>query len=220
MKTILNNLNFFQKRKRNIILSPLKKTNFENLIEYLDTSLIRNILDIGAGGFVGETTTKHLTNYFKQSKIIALEKRIEACEQLEKKFAGKIEVICGDIANFNKGAPYDLIVIDLDASLITWIYEELLENQLYKLLKPNGYIIAIGIANIKNAKKFFSEEAARTLQEQWCPFMKKYIKASGMTLENMKIKFHESDKYYVLNVLDKWDKKENVVNWVFFQKKG
>ena len=113
-------------------------SGFRFLIEALPLKKRCRALDVGAGGFVGETTTRHLLEALK-ARIDAVEIDASLCEQLRKRFGRKITVSCADIESFAASAKqkYDLIVHDVTP-------RDLLLSMLpryARLLKADGWLV-------------------------------------------------------------------------------
>src|SRR5205807_5733414 len=63
-------------------------SSFRDLVAALQLQGVARILDVGAGGFLGETTTIHLLDLFPDAQITAVELDAERADALKEK--------CGD----------------------------------------------------------------------------------------------------------------------------
>jgi len=117
-------------------------TNFELMMWELDLPHDAKVLDVGAGGFVGETTTKHLVNKFDH--VFALEQNEAACGKLREKYTPEIlTVLCGSIEEFVPLFEYDLMVVDLNSGQIPFIRDTLIEHYGRYIVRIGGYIITL-----------------------------------------------------------------------------
>jgi len=99
-------------------------------------------VDVGAGGFVGKSTTVHLCAL--GGRTIALEINADRAAALQAAFPA-IDVRCQDIRTFDwSGGPYDVVVFDLDSGLIPLIMTELIQAT-RPHLAPGGVVIAVVI---------------------------------------------------------------------------
>lgn len=95
-------------------------------------------LDIGSGGFLGNTTTRHLVEVL-DAEVDAVEIDTELARKLDEKFAGRIKVHAMAIQDFPRaGRQYDIIVSDLP--MVPWQINEFAPDWLENL-KPGGYYI-------------------------------------------------------------------------------
>ena len=95
-------------------------------------------LDIGAGGFLGNTTTRHLVEVL-DADVDAVEIDADLAHKLDEKFAGRIKVHNLAIQDFPRaGRRYDVIVSDLP--MVPWQINTFAPDWLENL-KPGGYYI-------------------------------------------------------------------------------
>lgn len=124
-------------------LAPLAmrvgSSGFRAILKDLDLPKGAKALDVGAGGFAGATTTRHLVDIL-DAKIDAVELIPELAEKLEAAFPkGRLNVVVGDIFDFKPPAePYDILVFDLP--IIGDQIETLIPRWLPHL-KPGGYVL-------------------------------------------------------------------------------
>src|SRR4051812_28417177 len=85
-------------------------SSFRDLVDALQLDAVARILDVGAGGFLGETTTIHLLELFPEADITAVELDEERAKGLEEKFGDRLGVVAGDVEAYAPPAPFDLIV--------------------------------------------------------------------------------------------------------------
>lgn len=115
------------------------RSGFRAILKNLDLPKGAYALDVGAGGFAGETTTRHLVDVL-DAKIDAVELIPELAQKLEAAFPkGRLNVVVGDIFDFKPPAePYDILVFDLP--IIGDQIETLIPRWLPHL-KPGGYVV-------------------------------------------------------------------------------
>jgi predicted O-methyltransferase YrrM len=96
------------------------------------------VLDIGAGGFCGETTTKYLCRF--HDDITAVENDPVLSHALEARYP-QVKVVCADGLDFMRktALSFDLIVIDIN--LDDALYSDFLPAA-KNCLPPGGFIIA------------------------------------------------------------------------------
>src|SRR2546421_4153499 len=102
-------------------------SSFRDLVAALQLQGVARILDVGAGGFLGETTTIHLLDLFPDAQITAVELDAERADALKEKFGDRMEVVAGDIEEYAPPEPFDLVVIDLDSQRVPLVFDRLLE---------------------------------------------------------------------------------------------
>lgn len=114
-------------------------STFKKLLEKLNLKPAR-ILDVGAGGFTGQTTTIHLTELYSDAAIVCVERNYVNATRLANKYP-KLDVVHTLIENYEDATPFDLVVLDLASNQVEWVFEELLPNKLLDLLKQDSVVI-------------------------------------------------------------------------------
>src|SRR5436190_24126964 len=71
-------------------------SSFRDLLEALHLDGVDTILDIGAGGFCGETTTIHLAELF-DAHIVGVEIDAGRAGKLHERFGARVEVVAQDV---------------------------------------------------------------------------------------------------------------------------
>jgi hypothetical protein len=97
-------------------------------------------VDVGAGGFNGETTTDHIVELLG-GRIIGIEPDPARCRSLEEKYKGRIEVVNGYYGKIGARTPFDLLVIGIGTQLIRDIFSKLLQFGIEGGLKVGGYVV-------------------------------------------------------------------------------
>jgi hypothetical protein len=200
---------------------------FEAIVKKLRLPRHPRILDVGAGGFVGETTTRHLVRYFG-GEITAIEIHQGRAERLQEAFQDKIKVICGDFTQYQWNDRFDLIVLDLDPLCMPAIFYAWLPGKVFRLLRPGGYTIAINLANWENAITPGSAiHYGCDLRLRFAPgdlmhgFLLTYWGALNVTEAVVRGKFARDPLYKVVSVMDKWvNDPKNIINYVCLQKRS
>ena len=117
-------------------------TNFEKMLALVPLESNAKVVDIGAGGFEGETTTKHLVDRFDW--VVAVDKNRDRALKLADKFdKEKLGIIVCTLEDFEPLHPYDLMVIDLDEGQIPWIFKEAIPKYGSNIVKFGGYVITL-----------------------------------------------------------------------------
>ncbi len=159
------------------------------------------ILDVGAGGFAGATTTAHLVERWP-GRVHALEIRPERAQALHDKLGGRITIEVGDFYTYAPDQPFDLVVLDLDTSGHSRQYYEGIPKA-RGLLEPAGKVIASLIydcdAAFGGAAPLFKPEA-RGAQEA---FMQAYFGTTTLSLETAR-RVMWGHGFAALGMTDKW----------------
>lgn len=100
------------------------------------------ILDVGAGGFVGETTTKYLIA-LPGARVDGIELDKPEVDALAAKFGDKVRAMHGNFLTHEFDTTYDVIVLDMDSQTLPAQFESWIPGKVTELLNPNGIIIAL-----------------------------------------------------------------------------
>lgn len=188
---------------------------FRDLLAALSPRGVRRILDVGAGGFVGDVTTRHLLELCPDAVVTALELRPERVDALRERFAGApVEVVEGDVRELAADEPFDLVVIDLDTSVIPLIFDELLDGVIARVTRPGALVITLVMTDQYQA--FFGEKAyPPTDAERHERFMLRRFGALRLTDESLKEQFAGNPRYDALVLVDKWRRDPaNFIGWL------
>src|SRR4051794_41368686 len=79
-----------------------KSTSFRSLLRALHLRRVESVLDVGAGGFVGETTTTHLLDLL-DAAVTAVELHPERVAALEERVGDRLEGGCGGAVKWGDG---------------------------------------------------------------------------------------------------------------------
>jgi predicted O-methyltransferase YrrM len=182
------------------------------------------IIDVGAGGFVGQTTTRHLVE-IPRAEVTAVEISAERAQRLAEAFGDRVNVICGDFATVELQGSYDLVVIDTDVLVMPTAFQNWLNGRVFRLLRPGGYVIAINLSSWTNATApgaaiHYGVDDRRRLQigDFMHDFMLSYWGALEVTPEVVRGKFAADSGYEFVAVKDKWPKK-NIISYVCLRKR-
>lgn len=195
------------------------QTPFEDLISRLGCPHGCRVLDVGAGGFCGETTTQHLVKYIR-GEITAIEINEEKALALKERFYPQVVVINGDFLKYKFDDVFDLIVLDLDAKLIPDMFEIWLNDKVYNLLSSNGIVIVINVGSYENCsdkEKGLNIHIHKLIYD----FMQRYWKTLIVDNNVINNKFANDTKYDLVEVVDKWaNNPKNIIQWVVLKKRA
>jgi phospholipid N-methyltransferase len=196
-----------------------RRTPFENLIEKLKCPDGCKVLDVGAGGFCGETTTQYLVKHVT-GEITAIEIEKDKALALKERFQSQsqVNVINGDFLKYRFDDIFDLIILDLDTKLIPEMFEVWINGKVFDLLSNNGIVIAINVgsyANCCDKEKGLQEHLHKLIYE----FMQRYWGTLLVTDNVIINKFNTDSRYRVIEVVDKWYKDpKNFIQWIVLKK--
>jgi hypothetical protein len=117
-----------------------ERTPFRRALDDLGLPRTSRVLDVGAGGFAGDVTTRHLVDLF-DGPVAAIERDPERVAALAERFGSDVTVTEGDAFADPLGGPYDLVVVDLDSGLIPRAFERLLPTLQALELAPGGVVV-------------------------------------------------------------------------------
>ena len=207
----------FKLRKPKALGLQRTSSAFRDLVAELDTSGVDSVLDIGAGGFVGATTTEHLLDVL-DARVTAIELDADRADALRKRFGDRVEVVVGDAWEWDDGRAFDLVVLDIDTPRIPGIFEEHLEGRLLQLVRPGGLVISVIVSDV--ALAYHGPKAMRAENEpEMAAFLDGYFGTRHLTETAVKERFARHAHYRALALVDKWrDDPANYVAWLALQR--
>lgn len=123
------------------------------------------VLDVGAGGFCGATTTQFLAAMFPQKDITLIEQKEGLIPPLKETFP-EANVIHGDFFEYSPRNKYGLLSVDLNFQNHVTRWDDILKAS-HKLLKKGGVLITYTVnsldglpmiqENHDDARKFVKE---------------------------------------------------------------
>jgi hypothetical protein len=191
-------------------------SGFRAILRLLGLPIGCKVLDVGAGGFLGETTTVHLLDVL-QANVIGIELDIEKAQRLKEKFGERIEVFIGRWEEYSTEEPQDLIIFDLDSQSIPTIFDSFIESAL-PMLGPRGVIVSLFIYD---ADAVFDSEKPllnpRDKQLHKAFLMRKFgtDKVDRVAAE----KAFSGSAFAVRGITDKWMEHRGL-GWIALQKRS
>lgn len=197
----------------------LSKIPFDAILLSLGLDRESTALDIGAGGFVGASTTRYLIDRL-HNPVVALELAPERCDALKEKFGAALDVHNGDIRTYDFGGKtFDLVVVDIDCFLIPEVYNDWLPNCVHGLMKPGGYAILVNFDQIKDPIDASAGISAE-VQEGVLPFLLEKFGDRRLTGDNVRRAYANDPLFEGVDAVGKWNGRENVLNWVVLRKRS
>jgi phospholipid N-methyltransferase len=193
-------------------------TGFSQILISLNLPPNPLILDVGAGGFVGETTTVHLLG-LPGAEIDAIELVPDRAHRLSAKFGRRINVINDDFLRHSFGKRYDLVVLDLDSRIIPALYENWLSGKVRDVLKPNGNVVVLcfGYAPPVPTPRFGLADEVQILAKD---FLLRYFGEQTLTPNVVKAAFDKNRDYRFLSMVGKQlERQPETIVWVALQRR-
>lgn len=191
-------------------------SGFRALLKCLTPPTKPRVLDVGAGGFLGETTTVHLLDVL-DARIDAVENNPDRARALQQKFGSRVSVFAEDFGNFDTAELYDLIVFDLDSDLIGAQYERFLPIT-SRMLKPKGIIIASLIYDSAVAYDPASDLLSPGGRPAYEAFLKRYFGTLKLTSNILDYRLF-GEGFAVLGLVDKWmAERPQALGWLALEK--
>ncbi len=197
----------------------LSDSSFRDLVAALGGHH-RRILDVGAGGFVGATTTVHLLDLFPDAHVTAVELDPTRADALREEFGERIEVVTADIAEYEAEELFDLIVIDLDTGAVPHIFDVLLEEVLLPLTRPGGLIVTIIVLDLFNAYHGPRPLLARDAEPEMCAFMLRRFGYLYLTDARVKAAYADHGELDPVVTVEKWRADvHNISGWTALRRR-
>jgi len=158
-------------------------------------------LDLGAGGFAGTTTTKHLVDFC--ATIDAVELDPVRAAALRDAFPDKrVNVIEGSAYDTTLTGPYDIIVSDIDTGQIPAQATTLAQN-CRQMLNRGGFYVIVFIFDLKNVFKPEAPMVSPIVLPILDDFMASSFGTTRVTTETM-TPFYKSMGYEVCGLVNKY----------------
>ena len=186
---------------------------FRDLVAALGPLDVTRILDVGAGGFVGDVTTRYLLELFPEATVTAVELDPGRADALRERFGDQVEVVTGDIREIPFDEPFDLVALDLDSGAIPLIYEELIDGVIANATHANSVVVTLVMTSHEQA--FSGPKAFKSGAEFHAAFMTREFGALELTDDVLKAHFDVNPRYDALVLVDKWrDDPANFIGWL------
>jgi SAM-dependent methyltransferase len=202
-----------------MLITRRRETSFRRLLRSLDLEQVGSVLDIGAGGFQGETTTRHLLDVL-DAPVTAVELDPGRAAALVERFGDRLEVVCADAFAWDDPRAFDLVVLDIDTPRIPALFEEQLDTGVLERVRPGGVVIAAVVADAEQA--FHGPKALPAANEPLIvPFLERHFGTRKLTDEGVKAHYAEHPHYRALALIDKWRRDPaNYMAWLALQRRG
>lgn len=185
-------------------------SNYKQLLKTAKIPQNGKILDIGAGGFGGQTTTQFLVQLYNPENITLIEYNKVHFEKLN--MFPKCKKIFGDFFSYDfKEEKFDLISVDLDSILQFGRWEEILKI-CDTLLTKNGYIVAYTIADMSKIK-MLNAENENVIKDH---LLKAYGIDTVIKKEHL-LKYYDKDAEF--EFVDSIEKND-LIQWILIKRKG
>ncbi len=193
---------------------------FNDLIGSLDIRPAR-VLDVGAGGFLGETTTRYLLESFPAAEVVAVEHNEERAAALAEKYADtpRLSVVAQSFFD-HESEPYDLVVLDLDSGLVPRIFSELLDGRVFDLLAPSGVVITVTITHAESSFDGGPRSLAPANRMSTGKRLEKIFGTGRIDDVALKSHFEGHPRYRAIVAVDKFrDDQGSPVGWLTLQRR-
>ena len=157
--------------------------SFPWILDVLKLNQATSVLDIGSGGFLGESTLKFILNRYS-GPITAIEIIHDRVYKLQKKFTNdNLTVIQSDAFDFDYSLKYGLIAVDFDSFIIPRFMNELLPKLSMSLL-PGGVLIGVTIYDHDLCFNSISPALSLSYADMQQDFMMKTYLSKRVTLDS------------------------------------
>ncbi len=196
-----------------------RDTPFRRIVAGLGLPRAARVLDIGAGGFVGETTTRHLTDLV-DAPVVALERDEGRAAKLAERFGDAIEVVAADAFAYAPADRFDLAVVDLDTGLIPRVFDELLDRLAAGALAPGGHAVVAIVTDLALA---YAGPSALHVDgaEPMAAFMRERFGRLRLDAEVLARAYDEAGVWRVVDLVPKYaDDPACYVGWAVLRLEG
>ena len=195
-----------------------KLLGFEGSLTLLPRKKFKSILDVGAGGFNGEVTTKFLFP-LSNNPIEAVEIVKEKADLLEQTYGEKIKVFNCDILDFAPKKKYDLISIDLHSNMFPKLFQTWLGSVFAPILRKGGYLVTscFGFAPDAPSPDFKLSEAIRPEAHE---FLNNFFGTSSLDFNSAKLGLEGNTPFQFIGIIGKSGSDNETVVYLVMQLKG
>ncbi|MFI5015375.1 MAG: hypothetical protein ACHQAY_23820 [Hyphomicrobiales bacterium] len=200
-------------------LTDARRSGLRAILSLLDLPPHPTTVDVGAGGFVGDTTTQPILDILG-GKVICIEADPSYSLALGWKFGDRITNIPGYYGAIGVNAPHDLVVLDIHTNFVPQIFDELLDFAVEDGLKPGGFLISVIVYNPSVA---YHEETGllnagnRAAQEA---FLRRYFGTELLDASILAGKFAAHKEFEFVALVDKYmGEGRNCVGWVVLRRR-
>lgn len=167
------------------------------------------VLDVGAGGFCGATTTQFLTLMFPQKDITLIELKEGLIPPLKEAFP-EANVVCGNFFEYSPRNKYGLVSVDLNFMYHVTRWDAILGTA-YRLLKKGGMLITYTINSLEGLSMVKgSHDDARMLVKDILGTNESYV-----SKETLQAYFDKNEMFSFVDCREK----NLLVQWILLQKK-
>lgn len=195
------------------------ESSFRDLVASLGCTP-RRILDVGAGGFVGETTTVHLVELFPTARITAVEYVAERIDPLRERFGPRLDVVQADIADYQPDAPFELVVVDFDLAVLHGRFRIPFDDVFIGLTAPGGILVTDMLVNHHNAFHGPQGTVSPDAEQPLLEFLDREFGTTIVTPEVLVTRLADHPTLEPLALVEKWrGDSSNFVGWAAFRRR-
>jgi hypothetical protein len=196
-------------------------SGFAAILNSIDIPKRSTVVDVGAGGFTGRTTTDPLINQGFE-RVICVERNPQRCDALRKKYGSRIEIREGPYGELGVSCAFELIVFDIDSPLAPLIYDRLIDFAVEDGLIAGGYLVCLVIYDLKAAYSGSVPPLDPRGYASQAEFMRRYFGSETLTEEIVSAAFANHPGFEFVALVDKYlnTSGPRCVGWTVLRRKG
>jgi hypothetical protein len=178
-----------------------RNSGFRAIVKTLALPPQAKVVDVGAGGFGGTTTTIHLLDCLAVP-VEAVETNGEKARQLGDLLGERVHIHNIDIRAFDRPWRFDLVVLDLDTNLLPVQYREILPL-IHNKLSDGGHVICSVIYDCDAAYGGEAPLLNPAGRPRYEAFAREYFGMSKLTLKIAQQALWKAG-FAAIGLVDKW----------------